>query len=369
MLVKIFVFANMGHLDQLPKSGGQSSARRVMKGLQESGFTVVPIRRHRAELEGKWKHQLEIMTFALIDLLKIVCKMLFCKREGAAFLHLTYAGPLVPYELLLTKIVEAMGYKSIIYFKGGQVLDYYRNGNDRHRKMFKKSLDLQSKVFFEGKESMMLAKSISSTPMAYFPNYVFDDQIPSELPEKTTDIIGLLYFGRIAPNKNIEIIVDTFELLCQKYDNLSLTLIGGAGQSKAYVDRIDYKIKGSPFSSKITRMGITPFDKIREIMQTQHFFIFPSKEKAEGHSNSLNEAMSQGLIPIVSDYHFNRSVVGDDRLVVDGTEALLFANKIDEIISKDNINQLSQQMWRRVKNNFAFSIVGNKIKLELVNLK
>ena len=368
MINKLYVFANMGHLDQLPKSGGQSSARRVMEGLQESGFTVVPIRRHRAELEGHWKHQFEIMTFAVIDLLKIVCKMLFGKREGAAFLHLTYAGPLVPYELLLTRVVKVMGYKSLIYLKGGQVLDYYKNGSERHRKMFKKTIDMQSKVFFEGKESMMLAKSISNTPMVYFPNYVFDDQIPSKLPERSTDTIGLLYFGRIAPNKNIDIILDAFELLCQKYDNLSLTLIGGAGQSKAYVDMIDNRINASSFSSKITRMGITPFDKIREIMQTQHFFIFPSKEKAEGHSNSLNEAMSQGLIPIVSDYHFNRSIVGDDRLVVNDYNAQMYADKICEILLEGKMDQLSMQMWNRVRLNYASGKVLDNIKKEIVSL-
>lgn len=366
MIKRLYVFANMGHLDQLPKSGGQSSARRVMEGLQESGFTVVPIRRHRAELEGHWQHQFEIMTFAVIDLLKIVCKMLFGKREGAAFLHLTYAGPLVPYELLLTRVVKVMGYKSLIYLKGGQVLDYYKNGSERHRKMFKKTIDMQSKVFFEGKESMMLAKSISNTPMVYFPNYVFDDQIPSKLPERSTDTIGLLYFGRIAPNKNIDIILDAFELLCQKYDNLSLTLIGGAGQSKAYVDMIDNRIKASPFSSKITRMGITPFDKIREIMQTQHFFIFPSKEKAEGHSNSLNEAMSQGLIPIVSDYHFNRSVVGDDRLVVEGYEPKNYADKIDSILNQGMMKELSERMWNRVKTQFAESEVMKGVVKEIL---
>lgn len=368
MIKKLYIFANMGHLDQLPKSGGQSSARRVIVGLRESGFEIVPIRRHRAELEGKWKHQLEIMTFAVIDLLKIVVKMLFGKRGNAAFLHLTYAGPLVPYELLLTFVIKLMGYKSLIYLKGGQVLDCYANGSERHKQLFKKTMDLQEKVFFEGMESLKLVKGISDTPLVYFPNYVFDNQIPSRLPKRPTDTIGLLYFGRIAPNKNIDIILDAFELLCQKYDNISLTLIGGSGQSKAYVDMIDKRILESPYSSKISRMGITPFEKIKVIMLTHHFFIFPSKEKAEGHSNSLNEAMSQGLIPIVSDYHFNRSVVGDDRLVVNGFEAEEYANKIIEILSEYSLQSLSEEVCARVKKNFSSCIVLQVVREELILL-
>lgn len=57
MTNKMYVFANMGHLDQLPKSGGQSSARRVMKGFEEEGMEIVPIRRHRAKLSTKAGHE------------------------------------------------------------------------------------------------------------------------------------------------------------------------------------------------------------------------------------------------------------------------------------------------------------------------
>ncbi len=351
----------MGHLNELPKSGGQSSARRVMKGLQESGFTVVPIRRHRAELEGKWKHQFEVMIFAVIDLLKIVSKMIFEKRKNTAFLHLTYAGPLVPYELLLTRVVKFMGYKSLIYLKGGQVLDYYLNGSERHRKMFKKVMDLQDKVFFEGMESLKIAECISKTPLVYFPNYVFADQIPAELPKRKLDSIGLLYFGRIAPNKNVDIILDAFEMLCKQYDNFYLTIIGGAGQSKSYSTMIDERIGTSAYRGRITRLGITPFEEIIKIMQTQHFFIFPSKEKAEGHSNSLNEAMSQGLIPIVSDYHFNRSIVGDSRLVVKSFDAKDYAEMVKSIMENEDLQALSEQMWKRVKSRFVDAIVLENI--------
>lgn len=167
MINKIYIFGNCGKLTELPKSGGQTSARRIIDSLRKSKFDVVPIRRHRAELEGKWKHQLEIMTFAVIDLLKIIAKIVFGNRKNSAFLHLTYAGPLVPYEFIITRVVRLLGYKSLIYLKGGQILDYYENGTERHRRIFKKTMDLQSKVF-EGMKSLQLVKEISKTPVVYF---------------------------------------------------------------------------------------------------------------------------------------------------------------------------------------------------------
>ena len=365
MTDKLYVFANMGHLDQLPKSGGQTSARRVMKGLESSGFDIIPIRRHRNEWEGRVLHKLEALLFAVVDPVKIIFRMLFGKRKNSAFLHLTYAGPLVPYELFLTILVRMMGYKSLIYLKGGQVLDCYRDGSRMHRWMFKKTMDMQRKVFFEGMESLRLVEGISKTPLVYFPNYVFDEKILKVLPHKPKDNIKILYFGRVAPNKNVHVGIEAFNILCEKYDNVHYTIIGGLGQSKAYGDEIDRMILASPYSDKITRIGNSTQEFLAETMSTHHFFLFPSKEKAEGHSNSLNEAMSQGLIPIVSDYHFNRTVVGDDRLVVDGFEANAYAEKILWIIENCDLEVLATQMRDRVREKFAFSVVNQRIADEM----
>lgn len=368
MIRRIFVFANMGFLDQLPKSGGQSSARRVMEGLKEEGFEVIPIRRHRAELEGRWKHQMEIMTFAVIDLFRVMGKMMMAKRKEAAFLHLTYAGTLVPYELLLTIAVRLLGYKSLIYLKGGQMLEGYANGSELHRWMFKKTMDMQEKVFFEGIESMKLAKGITNTPLVYFPNFVFDGQIPQVLSQRPKDNINILYFGRIAPDKNVHIGIETFNLLCEKYDNVHYTIVGGIGPSRTYGENIDKFIADSPYRDRIKRIGISSQEFLIDLMQAQHFFLFPTQTKAEGHSNSLNEAMSQGLIPIVSDFHFNKSVVGNDMFVVRGYNPKDYAARIEYIITTCDMDLLSKQMWQRVKENYAYSVVNENVCKELRNI-
>ena len=72
MIKKFFVFGNIGKMTELPKSGGQSSARRVMQGLERMGYETVPIVRRRCVLEGKIIHFLETRSFAVIDLLKIL---------------------------------------------------------------------------------------------------------------------------------------------------------------------------------------------------------------------------------------------------------------------------------------------------------
>ena len=365
MIKKFYAFGNFGKMTEVPKSGGQSSVRRVVAGLERMGYEVDTIVRRRCVSEGRLVHFLETHTFAIIDLVKIIYYMLLDNRRNSAFLMLTYGGKLTPYELLITCVIRMLGYKSVTYMKGGQFMDFYNNGSNLHRWMVKKNMDLQSQVWFEGMPSLEIVRRISNTQLVYYPNYLVDDNILQEIPQKPKDRLNLIYFGRVTPDKNIDVIIEAFELLCKTYEDVYLTIIGGSGFSKSYVEEIDNMIEKSPYKSRINRRGLTPFAEIKEIMLSQHMFLFPTCARCEGHSNSLNEAMGQGLIPIVSDYHFNRAIVGDDSLIVDGFEPQSYADKIEYIRENYDLREISIRMRDRVRDNFSFDIVNNRIYKEL----
>lgn len=357
MIKELYVFANLGNLNRIPKSGGQSSARRVINGLEKLGYNVHPIVKHRSELKGKVAHFFEVFFFAGIDLLKICCSLLFKNRKDSAFMMLTYAGSLVPFEWLISKTVRGLGFKCVYYLKGGKLIDSFASGSERHTRLFKQVIKMQDLAFFEGIESQELVKSLSlKTPLVYFPNYILEEQIES-YHEKPHKPIGVLYFGRVTPEKNVHVSLEAFSLLCKKYPDIHLTIIGGSTRAVQYTAEIGKRVQESPYSERITQLGNSPFETIQEAMRTNHFFIFPSHEKAEGHSNSLNEAMSQGLIPVVSDWHFNRGIVGNDKLVVKGYAPKDYADKIDGIISANEIECLSRQMYERIKTHFAENVV------------
>lgn len=370
MVDRIFVFGNIGHLDQLPKSGGQSSARRVMKGFHSEGIDIVPIRRHRAELSGKWGHRIEVGYFAIYDLVKMVCKMLFRKRKGSAFMQMTFSGALVPYEYILATTARLMGYKNILYLQGGLVMDTYPKGGKIHKWLFKHTMDKQSLVLFEGYDALSLTQKVSNSRLMYFPSYVVDEVIPANVHAKPADELNLCYFGRMSPVKNPIVSLKVFELLCERHPdmNIHLTLVGSDVIHPDYVKELETLISQSPYKSHITRKENSPFEYLIKMMQKQHFYLFPTKEKAEGHSNALNEAMSQGLIPIASDYHFNKTIIGDEKLVVKSYEPRDYADCIDRILCEGTMQKLSEEMWRRVKENFSFSKVNGGVCYEIKKL-
>lgn len=368
MINKFYVFGNIGKMSEVPKSGGQSSARRVIHGFEKMGYKMEPIVRRRCVMEGKIIHFLETQSFAIIDLIKIFKHIICGDRKTSAFLMLTYGGNLAPYELIISICVRLLGYKSVTYMKGGQFMDYYNRGSKFYKWLVKKNMDLQSQAWFEGLPSLNIVKHISNTHLVYFPNYVTEDNIIDIIPERPEKECNICYFGRVTPEKNVDVIIKAFEILCRKYDDMHLTIIGGSGYSKSYVETINTMIEQSPYKSRISRKGLTPFAEIKEIMKKQHFFVFPSQERCEGHSNSLNEAMAQGLVPIVSDYHFNRDILGDDRLIVEGYSPEAYANKIDIIRSSYDFKELSVKMRDRVKNNFSYKVINDRILKELQEL-
>lgn len=356
MLENIYVFANTGNMNELPKSGGQTSARRVIRGLEQLGYRVHPIKKHRSEWKGRWAHMVEILLFAFLDLMKIIGRLMFKRRKGATFMMFTYAGSLVPLEFIITAVVKCLGHKSIYYLKGGKILDTYPTGSRLHKWMFKKIMDWQSLILFEGMESLEIVKSITHTPLVYFPNYVADDLLDL-YEEKVQEPIGILYFGRVAPAKNVHVSIEAFHLLCKKYPDIKLTIIGGSTRGLTYAKKIDEMILQSPYHDQILRLGNSSFDVLLGAMKTSHFFIFPSQEAAEGQSNSLTEAMTQGLIPIVSDWHFNKTVVGCDELVVKGFDAADYAKAIDRILSSNQIEHYSSLMRNRISKHYTESAV------------
>lgn len=360
----------MGKLDQLPKSGGQTSARRVMKGFREEGIEIIPIRRHRAEQQTKIGHILEVSYFAIYDLLKMIAKMLFRRRKNAAFMQMTYAGPLVPYEFILTLAARMMGFKSLEYLQGGMMMDTYPKGGILHKWLYKNNMEMQSAACFEGYDALILTKSVTPKPLLiYLPSYVFDEKIPPQAPKKPKGEINFCFFGRIGKSKNVLIIIEIYNLFCMSHPHLrtSLTLVG-SGDNKDYLKKVDDAVKNSPYTNNIKQYGNSSYEFLVEMMQKQHFYIFPTEERAEGHSNALNEAMSQGVIPIACDYHFNKTVIGEDCLVVKGYAAQDYVKAIDNVINNMDMDELSEKLCNRVRNLFAYSIVNPQVCNTIKNI-
>ena len=256
--------------------------------------------------------------------------------------------------------------------RGGGANKYYEEGHFLYKFFFKKAIRRSDEIFSQGKENFSLIKKIDTNKrIFYYPNYVQGDFYPQQYPQKPKDKINLMYFGRLSKTKNTDIVINTFILLAKEYNNVYLEIIGNS-ESQFYTDYIKNKIKESNLESRINILPACNHKELKKHLVDKSFYIFPSKEPREGHSNALTEAMAWGLIPITTSQGFNRSVIENDSLIVEKLDVKCFVNKIKYIIDNDLIEQFSYNSYNRVLSNYTDEIVLEKLKEEydfLFNVK
>lgn len=364
----IHIFASFGNRKKLAAGGGQTSARRLVQLLENLKYNVKVTNRHIPPYTSD-TFFLKVYKFYgyIIDPIIWSFHLLFSNTKNGIALIIGYSGLLFPFYFLFVLIAKILNYKTIIYIKGGFTEKKYKSFPHWLQMTYKKGLYYSDIALYEGEEGITISKNTyPKTEAVWIPNYIENNFAPISYPKKNKDTINLIYFGRIHPSKNILLVVDIFEQIYVKFHNVYLTIVGSGNDifESIIADRIDQ----SPYNSNINKMPRQSHQQLKKILSSQHFFIFPSLEEQEGHSNSLNEAMSFGLVPIVSDTNFLPSIVGTNRLVAQDMSVETYSNIIIDVIENGDFEELSQKMYERVKQNFTQEIVEKRMNNIIDNI-
>lgn len=358
----IHIFASFGNRKKLAAGGGQTSARRLVQLLENLKYNVKVTNRHVPPYTSDTL-LLKIYKFCgyIIDPIIWYFHLLFCNSKNGIALIIGYSGFLFPFYFLFVWIAKILNYKTIIYIKGGFTEKRYKSFPHWLQMTYKKGLHYSDIAMYEGEEGTILSKNtFPKTEAVWLPNYIENNFAPISYPKKNKDTINIIYFGRIHPSKNILLVIDVFEQIYEKFQNVSLTIVGSGSEN--YERKIADRIDQSPYNRNIIRKPRQSHQQLKIILSSQHFFIFPSLEEQEGHSNSLNEAMSFGLVPVVSDTNFLPSIVGIDSLVAHDMSVETYSNIIIDVIEKCDYEKLSQKMFEQVQMKFTQSVVERKMK-------
>lgn len=358
--MKIYMLAHFGDFSKKAVDGGQTSARRFLATLQKLGYEVNVTNRKSKNSGGALMAKLYAALWGIVAMTLFVLKLVFGNRTTSYTLGICYCGSMMPFDSALARLSKSLGYKHIMYIKGGRTKPQYDNGSKQYKRDFLTAIKSSNLILTEGEENIDLCHSLCKTPILYFPNYTEDGFAPATLPEKPMDRWNMIYFGRLCKEKNTILVVEIFNEVCKAHSNTCLTLVG-TGKDE-YVARLKNAISKSPYKANIMLHAVMKHDKLKECLRNQHFFIFPSVEPNEGHSNSMNEAMAWGVVPVVSNNNFLPSIVGNKHLVVEQPEnPRLYASIVNDIIEKNRFGYLSDFVFKRVKSRFTQSVVENKL--------
>lgn len=349
---QLIFYAPLGKGVPAEKIGGAEAGCLKTKQIYENaGIQVIPLSKP-AISRGKIRFIIEMF------ILPIKLSFLLLKYPKAVLHIVGFYTKIAKYEWLLMQIGKHMGHKIIYELRNGSMIRTYQEGTKSYKKTLKDLLLKPEIVLCQGLEYVDFIYKKWKVKRSYYPNYIMDSFL-SENYSANLSPVRLIYFGRVTKSKNIDIIIKTLSLIRQAGINAVLEIIGGYNeQYKLLLDNI---IREEDISNYVTFYGRKPFSYIAKRLQCSHYFVFPSQEKQEGHSNSLTEAMGCGVVPIVSDAGFNESICGISDLVIKTINANNFANKIIAIEKKNLWKSYSEQVFQRVKENYTQKIVSKKL--------
>ena len=114
----------------------------------------------------------------------------------------------------------------------------------------------------------------------------------------------ILYVGRVAPEKNIALLLEAFEWVREELPDAELMIVGDWRSSQ----RLEQKLKRARRRGGVTLVGQVPRDRLSPYYESGDVFAFPSLTDTQ--ALVLHEAAHAGL-PIVSADHELRLVIDE----------------------------------------------------------
>lgn len=360
---KIIFYGPLGKKGKTIVGGSETGNQRTISILEKNGYQVTKIRKPYHLARNFFG---EIHYFIVLSLNHLLFPFKILIVRGKKIIHLTgYYFNLIYFEWFMIYISKLLGCKTVYELRAGGLSDSIENGSKLYKIFLKSTLENSNRILTQGFDDLEILKNLTKTPVYYYPNYIKDDMIQdNDIKERSnSNTIEIIYFGRLAPSKNILFMLEVADELNKRGTQFRLELIGNIDKKYSKADNLNYMdlLKQSVAEKRLSGLiKITPPLNQKEllmILRTKHFFIFPSSEKREGHSNSLTEAMSCGLVPVASNSGFNRTVIGKDDLIILDYNRIVYADKILTIWKSGKWGMYSDLMYKRVKTNYTESVV------------
>lgn len=147
---------------------------------------------------------------------------------------------------------------------------------------------------------------------------------------------GFVYVGRFAANKGLDKMVDTFDVIARHLPGAKLHIVGN--DFDGLYARLQQRISALPSSDRVSvHMGLSD-DAMRDVLSECSFFV--SASEYEGFGQTVVEAMSAGLLPVVN------SIPSFDRIVGTTSVGLITDFSDPEIAAQDTLAFVRQTEQR-----------------------
>src|SRR5690554_1152477 len=357
---QLIFYAPLGNSIPHNKIGGAEVGCLKTLNIYKKAKLNISVIEKPATSKGKLSYAIN-MFFVFFQLIKL----LILKPRAPVHIVGFYRN-VVFIEWFMMKFAKMLKHQVIYELRNGSMIISYKTGSKLYRYLLKSLLIQSDIVLCQGLEYIDFIENQWNLKRTYYPNYIMNKYVKKDLSSKIIPPIKLIYFGRITRSKNILLMISILKQIRDHGIDANLSLIGAS--DKYYLKKIKEKISQLNLETHVFLSNRKSFDAITKELESAHFFVFPSEETQEGHSNALTEAMAFGVVPIVSNVGFNASVCGLEELVIPSINAELYSNKIITILENNKWGDLSKFVHNRVLTNYTENIVGKQLMDSIYSL-
>lgn len=170
------------------------------------------------------------------------------------------------------------------------------------------------------------------------------------LQQKNKDKILILYAGRLLKDKGLLLLIEAYEKLKEKYNNIELIVAGDGPLYNEIKKHINIKLTGK-----------LEYDELMKLYQKAHIFVNPSY--SEGMPTAVLEAGLMKCAIIATPVGGTKEIIknGETGLICSTTVESIY-KQVEKLINDNQlINKLSQAVHNKIINEFLWENTTNKV--------
>jgi glycosyltransferase involved in cell wall biosynthesis len=344
----------------IPPVHGQALAfTRFVESIDEDKKIVV-----NTNLEDKSKVGKIFGTFK--TLFTIAFKALFSKYDVVYFTcSRSFLGSIK--DIVLINLVSLRKVKIVNHLHGSDFYEFLHNLPSWYQKILiysYKKVAISIVLLDSMKEQFSDFKDMKVEVVSNF----YDKELDEKFVEKDTNKINLVYLSNIMSSKGIFELIEAFEELSRKYDNIYLNIAGGyIADDYMSIDEVKEKFKHKiSGNDRIKYIGKTFSEEKVKLLQSSDIFVLPSYKEAV--PISILEAMACENAIVTTNYKYLPEVVkSKNGVIVEPRSVDSLMRGIKSLIEdKENLRKIQRHNKKEAKDNYSLNTyISNLNKIVL----
>lgn len=150
-------------------------------------------------------------------------------------------------------------------------------------------------------------------------------------PDETVDRkFQVLFVGRLKPDKGAGTVVDAFSELDERYDSLTLKMVG-EGPQREELERV---VGERGLTDRVSFEGAVAYDRMPQLYNESEVFVLPSL--SEGMPRTVLEALACGVPAVTTDLPQLEPVLDGAGATVPPNSPERLASAVDELLADDD---------------------------------